>query len=196
MISLTSDMMTITSSESIQDEDQRYIQQFLDGDQVAFNTLVMKYRRQVYAVARRLTRSHEEADDLAQETFVKVYQNLGSFRQESSFRTWLLRITTNLALNVQKSGRISKDSGTEIDTEICDLNPHALQGILEAERQQELQRAIEQLPPKQRQTLLLKTYRDLTCEEVAKIMQCSIGTVKANVFNALKRLKTILAHVD
>lgn len=191
MITLTCDMSTYQTSE-LQDEDTLLVQRFANGDPTAFDALVQKYRRQVYAVARRFTRNHEEADDLAQETFVRVYQSIASFRAESSFRTWLLRITTNLALNVQKSGRISKDSGAELDAEICDLNPHALQGILEAERQQALQQAIAQLPPKQRQTLLLKTYRDLTCEEVASVMNCSVGTVKANIFNALKRLKSLL----
>jgi RNA polymerase sigma-70 factor, ECF subfamily len=190
MISLTCDMTSFQTSE-LQDEDQALVQRFADGDPTAFDALVQKYRRQVYAVARRFTRNHEEADDLAQETFVRVYQNIGSFRQESSFRTWLLRITSNLALNVQKSGRIAKDSGAELD-DTYDLNQPALEGILEAERQQALQRAIAQLPPKQRQTLLLKTYRDLTCEEVAAVMNCSVGTVKANVFNALKRLKSLL----
>ncbi len=191
MITLTCDMTTYQTSE-LQDEDLLLVQRFANGDPTAFDALVQKYRRQVYAVARRFTRNHEEADDLAQETFVKVYQSIAGFRQESSFRTWLLRITTNLALNVQKSGRVSKDSGAEVDDEICDLNPPALQGILEAERQQALQRAIAQLPPKQRQTLLLKTYRDLTCEEVATVMNCSVGTVKANIFNGLKRLKSLL----
>ena len=192
MISLTTGMMTLNPTNTAQDEDQLLIHSFLGGDEAAFSTLVEKYRRQVYAVAWRYTRNHEESDDLSQETFVKAYQHLKGFRKESSFKTWLLRITTNLSLNLIKSGRISKDSGEEIDEGLTHQESGALHGMLSGEREAMLQRAIAQLPPKQKQTLLLKTFRDLTCQEVATIMNCSVGTVKANVFNALKRLKSLL----
>jgi len=172
-------------------EDMDLISRFVTGDERAFSELVNKYRKQVYAVARRFTKNHEEADDLAQEAFVKAYKNLKSFRGESGFKTWLLRITTNLSINYTKSGRVSKDSG-ETPNEGEARNTAPLDGMILNEQKGELRRAITRLPPKQQQTLLLKTYQNMTCEEVANIMNCSPGTVKANVFNALKRLKQIL----
>jgi len=173
-------------------EDQSLVDCFLNGDQSGFSRLVSKYRKQAYAIAYRFTQNHEEADDLAQETFVTVFKNLHTFRGESSFKTWLLRITTNLSINTRKSGRVSKDSGAEPEDRSAGAEEPALSHLLEQERKAALRKAIARLPPKQRETLLLKTYRQHTCEEVAGIMGCSVGTVKANVFNALKRLKQIL----
>ena len=173
-------------------EDIQWIREFLDGEASSFTKLVNKYRRQVYAVAYRFTRNAEEAGDLTQETFIKAYKGLASFRQESSFKTWLLRITTNLSINYTKSGRISKDSGEEPDEFRTGANGQALEGLLFDERKQELHKAIAKLPPKQKQALMLKTFEEMTCDQVAQVMNCSPGTVKANVFNARKKLKTIL----
>ncbi len=173
-------------------EDRELIERFLEGETSAFTKLVNKYRRQVYAIAFRYSKNREEADDLTQETFIKAYENLGGFRMESSFKTWLYRIVTNLSINLGKSGRVSKDSGDMPDDHLSAGQSEALAGLLQDERTRALHAAIHQLPPRQKQTLLLKTYRHMSCEEVAKVMSCSVGTVKANVFNALKRLRSIL----
>jgi len=176
-----------------QAEDQALVRSFLDGDAVAFSRLVEKYRKAVYAVAYRFAGNHEEADDIAQETMIKAYENLHRFRGEASFKTWLLRIAANLSINLVKSGRIAKDSGAAPDDAWRggEASP-PLEGMMATERRQALRAAIARLPPKQRQTLLLKTFQNMTCEEVAAVMKCSPGTVKANVFNAVKRLKSLL----
>lgn len=173
-------------------EDQALVQRFLAGEESAFTQITIKYRKQVYAVAFRFARNHAEADDLTQETFIRAYKGLANFRQEASLKTWLLRICTNLSINMTRSGRISKDSGDAVEDH--DHGDQALSEsrLLQQERHQELYRAIDKLPPKQKETLLLKTFEDMTCEEVAKIMKCSPGTVKANVFNAVKKLRSLL----
>ncbi len=194
-------LMDVAKSTDIADrardvnaEDQALIRAFLDGDGLAFSRLTTKYRKQVYAVAYRFAGNAEEADDLAQETFIKAYENLRRFRNEASFKTWLLRIAANLSINMTKSGRIAKDSGAAPDDSWRgESQGHVLDGLVESERKRALRAAIGRLPPKQRQTLLLKTYEHMTCEEVAQIMKCSPGTVKANLFNAVKRLKTLLS---
>ena len=183
---------TKEDKEASKKEDQLLVARFLEGDALAFTALVNKYRRQVYAVARRFTNNHEEADDLAQETFVKAYNNLKTFRGEAGFKTWLLRITTNLSINYKKSGRVSKDSGDTPDDTMTSDATVPLDNLIHGEKRQELYRAIQRLPPKQKQTLLLKSFREMTCEEVAGVMKCSVGTVKANVFNAMKRLREIM----
>lgn len=172
------------------DEDRQRVARFLAGDELAFTELVNSHRRQVYAVARRFTRNHEEADDLTQETFVKAYSNLKNFRGESGFKTWLLRITTNLSINYTKSARVARDSGDLPEDHDQGWETPALNGLMDQEQRRQLYRAIERLPPKQKQTLLLKTFQEMTCDQVAKVMGCSPGTVKANVFNALKNLKS------
>lgn len=91
-----------------------------------------------------------------------------------------------------KSGRMSKDSGEAPDDFHGHVDHSQLSLMLQDEKKAALRKAVAKLPPKQQKTLLLKTYNGMTCEEVARVMDCSVGTVKANVFNALKRLKTLL----
>jgi len=175
-------------------DDAVLVRRFLDGDDHAFTEIVHAYHRQVYAIAWRFTRNHEEADDLAQETFVKAYEHLKTFRGEAGLRTWLLRIATNLSINAKNSGRLSKDSGEtpdQVNRTGAD-NPDPVDNLIRQDHHRDLYAAIEKLPPKQKQTLLLKTFRHMSCQEVAEVMGCSVGTVKANAFNALKRLKLIL----
>ena len=183
---------TTTENTESAEEDKALIRAFLDGDEVAFTRLVTRYRKQVYAVAYRFTRNAAEADDLTQDTFVKAYQHLDRFRMESSFKTWLLRITTNLSINMTKSGRIARDSGEAPEEGAGGVNGIGLDHLLQDEQRKKLHAAIRKLPPKQKEALMLKTFENMTCEQVAGVMKCSVGTVKANVFNALKRLKSIL----
>jgi RNA polymerase sigma-70 factor (ECF subfamily) len=177
-----------------QDEDQVYIERFLAGDTAAFSHLMNKYRRVVFAVAFRYAGNQEEANDLAQEAFINAYKNLPRFRGEASFKTWLLRIVTNLSINLKKSGRMSKDSGQVPEDLDAGASPEALDRVMNSERNVQLYQAIAKLPPKQKQALMLKTFEDMTCEQVAEAMNCSIGTVKANVFQAVKKLKGFLAE--
>jgi RNA polymerase sigma-70 factor (ECF subfamily) len=182
------------AGEIQEDEDLLYIERVLAGEASAFTPLMTKYRRLVYAIAYRYTGNHEEANDLAQETFIKAYNNLSRFRGEASFKTWLLRIVNNLSINVKKSGRVSKDSGHVPEDFEEASDPQALNQVMTTQRNAKLYAAIAQLPPKQKQALMLKTFEDMTCEQVAQAMNCSPGTVKANVFNAVKKLKGLLAE--
>lgn len=192
MVASSHPTWSVMMPESSVEEDHALVQAFGQGDETAFPRLVLKYRRQVYGLAYRFTRNHEEADDLAQETFLRAYTHLSSFRGESSFKTWLFRIVTNLSINLSQSSRLAKDSGEEPEEHHAQAEASALEDLLAQARSAALQRAIATLPPKQKETLLLKTYQDLTCEQVAEIMKCSVGTVKANLFNALKKLKQAL----
>lgn len=183
-----------TRTDLVMEEDKRLVERHLAGDPEAFDALVTRYRRQVYAVAYRFTHHPQEADDLAQETFIRAYQNLNTFRGDASFKTWLLRITTNLSINVTKSSRIAKDSGKEPMQHATTASHAPIDRLIEDQQKQTLRRAIRRLPPKQKATLMLKTFQELTCAEVARLMKCSEGTVKANLFNALKRLRSLLAE--
>lgn len=177
-----------------QDEDLLYIERFLAGDTTAFTPLMTKYRRLAYSVAYRYTGNHEEANDLVQEAFIKAYKSLNSFRRDAAFKTWLMRIVTNLSINQQKSGRVSKDSGHVPEDLDQGASPEAFEQIANQQRNAQLYEAIAKLPPKQKQALMLKTFEDMTCEQVAEVMDCSTGTVKANVFNAVKKLKGLMAE--
>ena len=178
------------------DEDTELVENSISGDEIAFSTLVNKYRRYVYSIAYRFVHNHDEADDLTQETFIRVYSHLKSFRHESSLKTWLGRIVSNLAINVKKSSRICMDSGLDPEDLQNSVSAHGLNPLIKMERTNKLNQAIAKLPPRQKQTLLLRSFKEMSCQDVAKIMKCSEGTVKANLFNAIKNLKTLMGDAQ
>jgi len=175
--------------------DAEILKRFRDGDETAFDEMVRRYRSDVYRMAYRLTRTHGEADDVAQETFVRAYTALPAFRGESAIRTWLLRITTNLSLNVLQSARVARHEGIDVEAA---ARPSAGAGapafeaetaLLINERRKRLRPAIAALPPRQRATLLLRVEEGLKFKEIARMMGCTTGTAKANFFHAVAALK-------
>ena len=153
------------------------------GDQTAFSELMTRHRAAVYRTAWRLTGDHAEADDLSQEAFVKAYRALGSFRGESKFRTWVVRIVMNLAFTARQSRRPS------VSIEELQALPG---GEMPADRRLlggQVRAAVERLPPRQRQVLLLKVYEGLKFQEIADLAGISVGTAKATFFHAVRSLR-------
>jgi len=160
------------------------------GDREAFDRLVERYQRDVYRLCYRYVNSHADANDMAQEVFLKAYRALGRFRGDSSFSTWLYRIAVNTCLNFRAS---RSPAAAELPEALPDRSPGALDRLEGDERAQRVRAAVTRLPQKQRATLILKVYHDLTHEEVAGILGSSVGTVKANLFHALGNLRKMLA---
>lgn len=178
--------------------DEELVRRFLQGDAGAFDALVIRHQREIYRVARRFTRDHAEADDLAQETFCRAFTALAEFRGESSLRTWLVRIVTHLSLNAIQSPRLTRREATPIEvlaarggpaTAVEAAGPAAL---IERERAGRLRLAMESLPPRQKATLKLRVFEELPYREIAAIMGCTIGTAKANFFHAVAFLRRAL----
>jgi len=166
--------------------DEDLVARFQHGDEAAFDDLVRRHRAMVYRVAWRLIGSHAEADDLAQEAFVRAYRALGGFRRESLFKTWLVRIVTNLTLTRRQSRRPS-------------VPIEAVRGLesggMPAERlvlRGEVRKAVDRLPRRQRQVLLLKVYEGLKFVEIAEVAGMSVGTAKATFFQAVRGLRSRL----
>ena len=160
------------------------------GDREAFDRLVERYQRDVYRLCYRYVNSHADANDMAQEVFLKAYRALGRFRGDSSFSTWLYRIAVNTCLNFRAA---RSPAAAELPEALPDRSPGALDRLEGDERAQRVRAAVTRLPQKQRATLILKVYHDLTHEEVAGILGSSVGTVKANLFHALGNLRKMLA---
>jgi len=159
------------------------------GDREAFDRLVERYQRAVYRLCYRYVNRHEDANDLAQETFLKAYRAIDRFRGDSAFSTWIYRIAVNCCLNFRSARR---PETTALSDSLSDASPRA---DAEVEREDEASRvraAVARLPERQRATLILKVYQELTHEEVAGILGSSVGTVKANLFHALKNLRKLL----
>jgi RNA polymerase sigma-70 factor (ECF subfamily) len=135
--------------------------------------------------------NHEDASDLAQDVFVRAFKGLRQFKGQSSLGTWLYRVGVNACLNRLATKRVETepiDSSQHVDRR--GLDP--LEGVLRGERAAAVRVAIERLPPKQRATLVLRVYQELTHEEIANVLGSSVGAVKANFFHALGNLKRLL----
>jgi RNA polymerase sigma-70 factor, ECF subfamily len=163
----------------------------LDGDRDAFETLVERHRRSVYQVCYRFANNHEDARDLSQEVFVRAWRGLGSFKGQAALSTWLYRIAVNVCLNRVGHRKLETeplDSDRFEDVNVEDPTT----ALHRDERAAAVRRAIASLPAKQRLTLILRTYHELSHQEIAKILGSSEGAVKANFFHALANLKKIL----
>jgi RNA polymerase sigma-70 factor (ECF subfamily) len=160
------------------------------GEREAFDRLVVRYQRAVYRLCYRYVNNHEDANDLAQDVFLKAWRAIGRFRGESSFRTWLYRIGVNACLNFRA---LRRPVTQELPDALVDPRPGAQARVEGDDEARRVRAAVARLPEKQRATLILKIYHDLTHEEVAGVLGSTVGTVKANLFHALGNLRRLVA---
>ncbi|HEY3269790.1 MAG TPA: sigma-70 family RNA polymerase sigma factor [Geothrix sp.] len=162
------------------------------GDQAAFACLVRLFSRDVYGKAFSIVRNHQDADDVVQETFIRVFRALPGFRFESSFRTWLITIATRQALNFRE--RMAKEheslEGPEGTLEHAALRVEETQvsALLDQEARRLLYEALPKLPRRQKEALTLKLQHDWKYEQIAQQMGTSVGSVKAHIFHAIQNL--------
>ena len=180
------------SADDFQNADDRtLVAAFLDGRREAFDVIVERHRRTVYQVCYRFLGNHEDASDLAQDVFVRAFKGLRNFKGDSSLSTWLYRVGVNACLNklaVKRPPMTPIESAPQIDGRAVD----PLAEIVRDERALVVRAAIRKLPPKQRATLVLRVYQELSHEEIARVLGSSVGAVKANFFHALGNLKRLL----
>ena len=175
-------------------DDEKLIESFRLGEESAFEGLVRKHRGRVYGICYRYVGNTSDADDVAQDVFLRVYRGLARFRGDSRFTTWLYRITVNACLNwVASRGREFE----ELPVDLADNSPTAPELLRVEQRAMIVRRGVDNLPERQRMTLILRVYEELSTKEVASLMSCSVGTVKANFFFALKNLRKALeGHIE
>ena len=173
----------------LRDSDDVLVARFLQGDERAFDLLVERHRVAIYRLAYRFLGSHEEADDVSQEAFLRAYRSLHGFRGEASFRTWITRIAINLALKARRSRRATVPL---LDAHAMSCGPVGPEAALKSQVRQ----AVGDLPPRQRQVLLLKVYEGMKFTEIAQIAGISIGTAKATFFQAVRSLRGRLAPLS
>ncbi|MCS7338112.1 MAG: sigma-70 family RNA polymerase sigma factor [Verrucomicrobiae bacterium] len=172
------------------------------GELEAFEELVRRYQERIYATIYHMTANHEDACDLAQETFIKAYDALRTFKGESSFFTWLYRIAVNKTINFLKQhrGRIQMslndlDFNAEHDPEIVALisekTPRREVNLVEL--QQRLNEALQKLSENHRLVVILHDVQGLPHEEIARIMDCNVGTVRSRLFYARQQLQALLS---
>ncbi len=186
------------SREGSGDADRDLVLRARAGDRDAFAEIVRSYQRRIYAVAMRMTRRHEVADDITQDTFVRAYRNLNRFELGRPLKPWLTRIAVNLAINylngVAKREQPLPDDGPASPEEPLDANPE--RALVSEELATDLDSAVSRLPSEQRTVFLLKVVEEMRYEEIAKLLGISEGTVMSRLSRARGRLKVMLAaHV-
>lgn len=183
---------------AVSSEERSLIERCKRGDLGAFNELVRRYEKQVYNFAYRLTNNYDDANDVAQEAFLRAYNAIGSFRGDASFSTWLFRITTNVFLDDRKRAKAhphsSLDEYMELDEssvarQVEDPAPGPQTLTEEAERGKILNDAISSLPDYQRAMVVLYHTQQKSYEEIAEMMDLPIGTVKSRLNRARLALK-------
>jgi RNA polymerase sigma-70 factor (ECF subfamily) len=176
-------------------DDAALVAECLAGTPGAFDVVVERYRRPIYQVCYRFVGNREDASDLAQEVFLRAYRGLKSFRGQAALSTWLYRIGVNVCLNrVSAKKPLDHTTDEPIDAhEIVDVaSDSPSERLMRAERNARVRAAIARLPDKQRATLILRTYHEMSHQEIADVLGSSVGAVKANFFHALANLKKIL----
>lgn len=184
-------------------EDKQLVRRAQEGDLSAFDELIRRYQERVYATVYHMTSNHEDANDLTQETFVKAYKALSSFKGDSGFFTWVYRIAVNKTINFlkQKKNRHNGFSLNDLDFNaehdpdlvalVSDKNPRRDMGL--AELQEKLNEAMQKLSDVHRLVVTLHDVQGLSHEEIGKIMDCNPGTVRSRLFYARQQLQGALA---
>jgi len=175
---------------NINSDDTEIIDAFNRGNQNAFNLIVRKYQERVYWVIRKMVLDHDDADDLTQEVFLKVYSSLKDFRGESKFFTYIYRIAVNFSLNhIIKTKKTLHKTVSINNTNVSSKDKKADEEMDAFERTKLLEEAIESLPEQQRAVFNMRYYESLSYEEISVIMNKSTGGMKANYFHAIKNIQ-------
>lgn len=185
-------------------EDAVLVESFKAGSEQAFNELVARHSAKMYQLAYGMLGNKEDAEEVAQDAFVKVYKNIGQFRGDASFSTWLYRITANLARNryhwnkrrgsqVNVSAHleaVGDEAARDIEMPDSSKSPEAL--IQEEELKADIMGGMRRLPDKLREIMTLRHVEDMRYERIAEILDCKIGTVKSRLARARESLKEMV----
>ena len=173
-------------------DDRALVDAFVRGRREAFDEIVRRHRRPVYLLCFRFVSNHEDAADLAQDVFVRAFKGLGRFKNESSLSTWLYRVTVNTCLNqaaLKRPETEPVDAADRVDARAAS----PVDAVLRQESADAVRSAIRQLPPRQRATLILRVYQELSHEEIARVLGGTVGAAKTNFFHALQNLRRALS---
>ena len=183
-------------------EDLELVRRSQQGDVTAYDELIRRYQERIYATVYHMTSNHEDANDLAQEAFIKGFQALKSFKGDSSFYTWIYRIAVNKTINFLKQRKnrthmslndidFNAENDPDLVALISDRTPR--RDINLSELQEKLNEAMQKLSPVHRLVVTLHDVQGLSHEEIGKIIDCNIGTVRSRLFYARQQLQAYLS---
>ncbi len=181
------------------EDDRDLVVRARGGDAEAFEAIVRSYQKRVYGVALRMTRRHEVADDIVQETFVRAYSHLDRFEVGRPLAPWLTRIAANLCINyltaaARREQQFAEGDGpaAEPPAPRADGEPEPLAELLSLEFRRALDASVQKLPPDQRIVFDLKVHEEMRYEEIADTLDISTGTVMSRLFRARQKLKVMM----
>ncbi len=173
------------------------------GEERALDELVRRHQQRLYSVAYRMTFNREDALDITQDAFIKAYRKIGSWKPTGSFQAWLLRLTTNQAIDHirrrKRYGMRSAGEAARVEMDVELAAPAAAEtdraaGVLEIEER--IHRALSTLSPSQRTVFVLRHYEGMKLREIAPVLGCSVGSVKVHLFRAMRKLREELRDFD
>jgi RNA polymerase sigma-70 factor (ECF subfamily) len=187
--------------------DQELVNRFKGGDQSAFDEMVARYWDRIYGMVNQLLRNSEDAEEVTQDAFIRAHRGLVNFRGDSAFSTWLYQIATNLARNrYWYWWRRKRDKSVSFDAPVSADNPTTLADLIPAELEtpdditvtqefiDRIAQGMEKLNAKHREILTLRNIKNLSYEEIAAILQISVGTVKSRIARARESLRAKLGE--
>lgn len=183
-------------------EEQTLVRRARQGDLAAYDDLVRRYQERIYATIYHMTSNHEDANDLAQETFIKAFQALKSFKGGSTFYTWIYRIAVNKTINFLKQRKnrshmslddldFNAENDPDLVALVSDKTPRREASL--AELQEKLNEAMQKLSEPHRLVVTLHDVQGLAHDEIAEIMDCNVGTVRSRLFYARQQLQAYLS---
>ena len=191
-----------SKKETNREADLALVRRAKRGDYRAFDLLVLKYQSRLVSIAFKYVKEIQLAEDISQEAFIKAYKAIDSFREESAFYTWLYRITANTAKNyLVSTGRRRESSISELSTLenedqfVIASHDSPDEILLAQELRNTLFNAVSSLPEDTRTALSLREFEGLNYEEIAKIMNCPVGTVRSRIFRGREALEDLISPV-
>jgi len=188
-------------SNDIDSDDRRLVERFKAGDEAAFDALVDKHSQRAYQIAYGVLGNREDAEEVAQDAFIRMHRALPSFRGDAEFTTWMYRIVTNLARNKYRWNRsrmaafhdsidapVEGDDGEGRKIDLPDPHNTPEEEAVYAELDEALQSELGKLPEAQRQVLVMRNVQDMSYEDIAAALKCRIGTVKSRLARAREEL--------
>jgi len=189
-----------SKKETNKEADLALVRRAKKGDYRAFDLLVLKYQSRIVSIAFKFVKEIQLAEDISQESFIKAYRSIDSFREESAFYTWLYRIAVNSAKNYLVSqGR--KPPASDVDADEADFyeGSDALKeqstperSLLSEEIEETLFKVVEKLPDDLRMAITLREIEGLSYEEIANVMSCPVGTVRSRIFRAREAIDKVI----
>ena len=186
--------------KEMQQNEQVLVDRFCGGDHTAFHELVGQYKKKIYYLACDITGDHQEAEDISQEVFLRVYRFLDGFKKQCRFSTWLYRITINVCFNAQRKRKeepkmaipswevanVGSNPGTP---QLEDESFSPRKALEKKELTTKIKSAIDSLPEVLKMTFILREFEDLSYKELAKALRCSEGTIKSRLCRARETLR-------